>query len=596
MKRNFRLVAIFPPFIALAMLVSCLCQPAFAQAVVSPVSAGTVAPAPATVSLPDCNAARPQAPPNGNQKVKLYLDPDKWVPPGGTVKFTMTGNELGLATMKVIACFRLTVIKFDKDGKPEAVPEQTDWEPTQPVEVIDTAVNKITYGAVVPVDFLVRKFDWWQNRKAWWANAAHAPYDGWGLVPISDLRVMAHNGQGWTELDVVRPIGLSSRIDALLVSAIVMIGAWAALLRWAASRGIEGDWILRLVANKYHYASLSQFQITLWTFLFSGGAIYVMVLSGELIDIPSQALMLLGIPGIATLAVTLPGSAAAITTPPAGQSQTASAPATPGVVTGVMVVGRPDATSLVLIWQEPDGGTQTASYGVEQAIAGADAWVAASGGTTTETYCQIIGLTASAAYRFRVVAIDASTNRGTPSQPVSVTMMAASGGAAPAAPMSLGAIPPVSQDTVTLGWTAPSGIPAPRYLVQYREAGRARWFTASQTVDGTGYALGGLVPSATYEFRVAGIANGQVGPWSNPAVGTTASRKPKWADLVVWDGKHEVDVTRVQVLMFTLVTAGFVILRIGTKNEIPEIPASIVLLMGLSNGIYVTAKFIPQKA
>ena len=55
------------------------------------------------------------------------------------------------------------------------------------------------------------------------------------------------------------------------------------------------------------------------------------------------------------------------------------------------------------------------------------------------------------------------------------------------------------------------------------------------------------------------------------------------------------DVTRVQMLLFTVIAAGFVLLQIGRESEIPEIPAGILVLMGISNGVYLTAKFIPPQ-
>jgi hypothetical protein len=54
---------------------------------------------------------------------------------------------------------------------------------------------------------------------------------------------------------------------------------------------------MRLISTREGYASLSQFQIMLWSFLFGAGAVYVMGLSGGLINIPTGALVLLCIAG-----------------------------------------------------------------------------------------------------------------------------------------------------------------------------------------------------------------------------------------------------------------------------------------------------------
>jgi hypothetical protein len=53
-------------------------------------------------------------------------------------------------------------------------------------------------------------------------------------------------------------------------------------------------------------------------------------------------------------------------------------------------------------------------------------------------------------------------------------------------------------------------------------------------------------------------------------------------------------VTRVQMLFFTLITAIFVAVKILVSSEIPDIPQGFLLLMGISNGVYLTAKFIPD--
>jgi len=69
-------------------------------------------------------------------------------------------------------------------------------------------------------------------------------------------------------------------------------------------------------------------------------------------------------------------------------------------------------------------------------------------------------------------------------------------------------------------------------------------------------------------------------------------RTPRWSDLIVndADGQREIDITRVQMLYFTLVTASFVVLRVVTTYVIPEIPQGFQILMGLSNAVYFGSK------
>ena len=69
-------------------------------------------------------------------------------------------------------------------------------------------------------------------------------------------------------------------------------------------------------------------------------------------------------------------------------------------------------------------------------------------------------------------------------------------------------------------------------------------------------------------------------------------RHPSWSDLVMEEYKgRELDVTRVQMLCFTIVSAVFVLLSVSTNYVIPEIPNGYLILMGISNGVYVTSKF-----
>jgi hypothetical protein len=69
-------------------------------------------------------------------------------------------------------------------------------------------------------------------------------------------------------------------------------------------------------------------------------------------------------------------------------------------------------------------------------------------------------------------------------------------------------------------------------------------------------------------------------------------RRPRWSDLVVneTDGHREIDITRVQMLYFTLITAGFVVMRVLTTYVIPEIPQGFQILMGISNAVYFGSK------
>ena len=53
---------------------------------------------------------------------------------------------------------------------------------------------------------------------------------------------------------------------------------------------------------------------------------------------------------------------------------------------------------------------------------------------------------------------------------------------------------------------------------------------------------------------------------------------------------REIDVTRFQMLLFTLITAAFVLMNVVTTYVIPDIPTGFLTLMGISNGVYLGAK------
>jgi hypothetical protein len=95
---------------------------------------------------------------------------------------------------------------------------------------------------------------------------------------------------------------------------------------------------------------------------------------------------------------------------------------------------------------------------------------------------------------------------------------------------------------------------------------------------------------------VFAVLNSEQGNYSLPTVIKTTSRTPKWSDLVEAESGGEVDVARIQMLYFTLIAAAFVLHKITVSYEIPNIPEGMLLLMGISNGIYLTSKFLPNRS
>ncbi len=69
---------------------------------------------------------------------------------------------------------------------------------------------------------------------------------------------------------------------------------------------------------------------------------------------------------------------------------------------------------------------------------------------------------------------------------------------------------------------------------------------------------------------------------------------PNWRDLIA-SADDQIDVTRLQMLFFTVLIALFVVIHVIDGFQIPEIPTSFLQLIGLSNGVYLASKFLPNK-
>jgi hypothetical protein len=125
------------------------------------------------------------------------------------------------------------------------------------------------------------------------------------------------------------------------------------------------------------------------------------------------------------------------------------------------------------------------------------------------------------------------------------------------------------------------------------------WRLATASTTNTSFRVTKLRPATKYEFQVfaqngAGSSPGASATDETPAA-AIVKRQPRWSDLVV-TAVHpgEIDVTLVQMLFFTLISAGFVALKLFNSYVIPDIPEGFMLLMGISNGIYLSAKYVPD--
>jgi len=413
-----------------------------------------------------------------------------WQPRGGQVRIVIKSNTASVKDIIVEACFRWS-------GAGVAA-----FEPAMPVQLVDLVGDKqAVYSISVPDGALPLVPSSWIGR-LWNGVAANTypnSFDAGRIVPLADLRIMVNRPGGAAGVALAvddLSVGITSVAATVVITVGLMLVIVGCLVWWARSRKVAGsDPLMRLITTRDGFVSLSQFQIVMWSLLFGAGAIYVMGLSGSLIDIPTGALVLLGISG-----VTIVGAKINEANPKAATAGAPSAPAAtvrPGPVTDLAPSHENDV-GVTLTWKAP------------AAAAGADV-----------------------AY----------------------------------------------------------------YIVRYARADMVDWRVASGPIQETGFRVTRLLPQTQYLFDVRpGNAMGE-----GPAVQTSATtaaaqvvtRIPAWSDLVVTpEHPGEIDVTRVQMLLFTLVAAGFVAIKLFSSYVIPEIPQGILVLMGISNGTYLSAKFV----
>lgn len=413
-----------------------------------------------------------------------------------------------------------------------------------------------------------------------------------GLVPIAQLTITAGD-DSTPKWQVGSEIGVTSRWLAAVLALFAVLGAGTVLYRFAIYLGVPGpkpagffssllrgfSVPLRLISTANGWASLSQFQIILWTFVIGAGAVYVMSLTGSLITISSGTLALLGIAGAATVLSEVKSS------------QGAQAPPTlspPGKVT-YLAVDPPRETEIVASWYPPNGTAAPITYLVQYSDpASPAAWHTACR-TLRATSLRIVGLTPNTAYQLRVLAANAA---GTGPDETILARTAAS---------TTGTIPTPSitglhmQDgktgtSIPLAWNEVSGQP---YVLEKRphdsDAGWNEIVLANLSDHKT--TVANLIPNTAYDFRIRTFAAPDA--WSPIETFSTGIRTPKWSDIVTdTDRPADIDVTRVQMLFFTIISALFVALNIADTGTMPDIDQTYVTLMGISNGVYVTAKFV----
>jgi hypothetical protein len=404
--------------------------------------------APDTTAKPDCDSPSPTRARAGGANIAVVagqsLQHKNWQPIGGLIEFTINSVKPIDADAPVTTCFRWKTIPPQENNFIEAVPTRLELSNQGKTLKVTVAVPEpLETKTTSPID-----------RAVW-------------VVPLAEVRTLVlGKGEAGT-LDVWSVIGITRPVVALFLALLAVALGLYALYRTAGVRitheGInKANWFLRIISTPSATASLSQLQIVLWTFVVLASAVYVALLSGQLIEITTGTLVLLGISGLATL------------------------------------------------------GTQAHNAGQ----------LAAKQNAADTAAKELDAATAAAS-----------------TQPA----------AAPTA-------------------SAPAPAAAP----------------SAATATSTAAALDDPVVKAEIK---ADDAQSKVDAVTRPP----ESRTPKWTDLLVNesdDGRREIDVTRAQVLLFTVITAGFVLITVIATYVIPEIPQGFLILMGISNGVYIGSKVV----
>lgn len=261
----------------------------------NPPSATNTPPTGPSVSLPagarseaGCNSVEKPLSAGGASIVPETVGQQKtWQPPGGEIEFVIRSFVSIPADALVIVCFRWQRAQEKQDGYISSRPKHLDLSDGGRLLRVTVMVPQSLRGA--PSRF-----------------SGEGRYVGLWLVPLADVRIMVlgkdGNGGYTVAADVSHAIGVTNPFWALGLALLTVAAAFLVLSivchRRLRRSGIEKTgFLIRVITSPDGYASLSQLQIVLWTFVVAGSAVYVMVLSGELIQVTTGTLVLLGISG-----------------------------------------------------------------------------------------------------------------------------------------------------------------------------------------------------------------------------------------------------------------------------------------------------------
>jgi hypothetical protein len=371
------------------------------------------------------------------QETGYGLQRKSWSPLGDTIRFTIKSFSAIPEDASVLVCFRWERRSGLNGDFVETHPSRLD---------LSSDGKQLNVTVTVPDDLGART-----------ANVNHVAL--LPLVPLAQVRILAIDHANNLVANVPTEIGITSPFAAVVLAIVATILGLAILSRVKRPQAVgirKARWLLQVISTKDGFASLSQLQVLLWTFVVLISAVYVMFLSGRLVEITSGTLILLGIAG------------------------------------------------------------------------------AAGVGAAVHNGAQI-------------------TNAQSAADDAAAAHAKAQNAAAQAA---------VAAQTAT----------------DAKEAARL----AQEKQDDAAKKAGDAEKLKKIAERLKNPPEDQIPKWSDLLINQTVTDTGVVA--------QEVDVTRVQMLLFTLVTAVFVLITVATTYVIPEIPSGFVTLMGISNGVYLGSK------
>ena len=112
------------------------------------------------------------------------------------------------------------------------------------------------------------------------------------------------------------------------------------------------------------------------------------------------------------------------------------------------------------------------------------------------------------------------------------------------------------------------------------------WVVSGKLLDLTNdvLILLGIAGGASMIAKITAAAKDEKGQ----AIVGADGKEPKWLDLIRTEGRP--DLYKFQMALFTVLAAAFVTGKIYVNLEFPVLPSGLLTLIGISNGVYLTAK------